>query len=227
VKFWLDDFARHQDIESDILKRLWYALKREGIQIPFPIRDVYHHKGDVFTDAVTEHMEMLKDIEFLKVLTDDQMRQLARRLDPLIFARGETICRQGEAGETFYIVKSGAVEVSAYNGQGYKVMLRRMGPGDFFGEISLMTGEPRSATVSAVEDTEVLMMDKEDMRYLLEENSQLAEHVSGILAVRQQHLEEQRTQQRLDVSSSGEIRHIHVESLRREFLGRIRRFFAY
>ena len=106
-------------------------------------------------------------------------------------------------------------------------VLRQMTAGEFFGEFSLLTGEPRSATVVAMEDTEVLTMNKEDMRAMLDANSELAEHISEVLALRQQQLETQRAtsvQQELSVIGTP---YNHVESLRREFLDRIRQFFSY
>jgi CRP-like cAMP-binding protein len=144
-----------------------------------------------------------------------------------MFAPGETICRQGESGETFYIIKNGQVEISAYDGQGHVTPLRTMGIGDFFGEMSLLTGAPRSATVTALKETDVLVIDKEDMRCMLEENSQLAEHISRVLAVRQQQLYEHQTPRARPETQNVEAQERRFESLRREFLGRMRDFFSY
>jgi CRP-like cAMP-binding protein len=228
VKFWIDDFARHNDIASDLLKKVWYHFKRADIQIPYPIRDVYHHKGSQFADAVVETVPMLRGIEFLKVLTEEQLRELARRLRTAIFARGETICRQGEQGDTFYIIKTGKVMVAGRDEAGRTTLLRDMGGGEFFGEISLLTGEPRSATVTAVEDSQLLVVEKDDMRCMLEENSHLAEHISQVFALRQQQNEEQR-QRTVEPSSqtNGAQQEKRVESLRREFMTRIVKFFPY
>jgi small-conductance mechanosensitive channel/CRP-like cAMP-binding protein len=228
VKFWIDDFARHTDIASDLLKRVWYHFKRADIQIPYPIRDVYHHKGGRFTDTVAETIAMLRGIEFLKALTEAQLHELARRLRTAIFARGETICRQGEQGDSFYIIKTGKVMVAARDEEGRMTLLRDMGAGEFFGEISLLTGEPRSATVTAVEDSQLLVVEKEDMRCMLGENSHLAEHISQVFALRQQQNEEQR-QRTVEQSSqtNGAQQEKRVESLRREFMTRIVKFFSY
>jgi len=227
IKFWITDFARIQVIESDVRKRVWYHFRREHIEIPFPIREIRHRRTAGVTDAAAEHLQLLQEIEFLKVLTDEQRQDLSRRLATQIFARGETICRQGEPGNTFYIIKSGEVEVSTQNGTGRLVVLRQMTAGEFFGEFSLLTGEPRSATIVAIEDTEVLTMNKEDMRAMLATNSQLAEHISEVLALRRQHLEEQRmisAQETLAVVESPQGR---ADSVRSELLDRIRKFFSY
>lgn len=227
IRFWIQDFARQLIIESDVRKRVWYHFRREGLTIPFPIREVHHRKFPIVTDATAEHLQLLREIEFLNVLTDEQREDLARRLTTQIFARSEIICRQGEDGNTFYIIKSGQVEVSTQNGTGRAAVLRQMTAGEFFGEISLLTGEPRSATVMALEDTEVLTMNKEDMRAMLAANNQLAEHISEVLAFRQEQLEVQRTASAQQELSAVGTPHSRVESLRHEFLDRIRRFFSY
>lgn len=228
VKFWIDDFARHPDIASNLLKRVWYQFKREDLQVPYPIRDVYHHKGDVAVDKVTDVLPMLRGIEFLKVLTEEQLRELALRLHTKIFARGEVVTRQGERGESFYIIKSGKVLVSARDEEGRTTFMRDMTGGEFFGEISLLTGAPRSATVTIIEDAELLVVGKEDMRCMLEENDRLAEHMSQVLALRQQQLEEQRLRKLEQVSQANAQQAANgVETLRSEFLSRILQFFSY
>ena len=227
VKFWIEDFARYPAIESEVMRRVWYHFGREKIQIPFPIREIYHHAGDALPDTRSDDARILKDIEFLQVLTDEQLRTLAERLETQVFARGEIICRQGEPGETFYIIKNGQIEVAAHDGQGGMTFKRTIGPGDFFGEISLMTGEPRNATVTAVEETAVLTIGKEDVRHLLEENSQLADHISHVLVLRLQQLEEQRLLHAQSTSQNVTTQARRAESLRREFLARMRNFFSY
>ncbi|MBI3796574.1 MAG: mechanosensitive ion channel [Deltaproteobacteria bacterium] len=226
VKFWIEDFVHYHRIESEVLKSVWYRFRRSKIEIPYPIREIYHHGEVVATDTLTDSIHRLKDIEFLQILNDEQLHELAERLETQVFASGEVICHQGEAGETFYIIKNGQVEISRHGGQGRAMPIRTIGAGDFFGEISLLTGEPRSATVTALKETEVLVMDKEDMRYMLEANSQLAEHISQVLAVRQQQLDEHQTLQAQAEAQTAEAQR-SVESLRREFSARIRSFFSY
>jgi small-conductance mechanosensitive channel/CRP-like cAMP-binding protein len=227
VKFWIEDFAHHHQIESDVLKAIWYRFRRDKIQIPFPIREIYHRGEEALTDTLADNVHWLKDVEFLQILSDEQLRELAGGLETQVFAPGERICRQGEAGETFYIIKDGQVEVSMQNGQGGTTPIRTIGVGDFFGEMSLLTGDPRSATVTALQETEVLVMDKEDMRHLLAANGQLAEHISQVLAQRQQQLYEHHALRAQSEAQNAEAQKRRVESLRREFSARIRSFFSY
>jgi len=227
IQFWIDDFARYQDIESDVLKRIWYLFRRESIEIPYPIRELHRREERRKDAAAADHVQLLQRIEFLAALNDEQRSLLAQRLAPQLFARGEIIFRQGDPGNTFHIIKHGQVEATVQSSDGHTIHGRVMKAGDYFGEVSLLTGEPRSATIRAAEDTEVLTMGKEDMRRLLETNSQLAEHVSRTLTQRQQIIREQWILPEQPEGHNGAIQEHHAESLRRELLGRIVRFFSY
>lgn len=227
VFFWIDDFSQHTRIESEVLTRIWYQFKRAKIQIPYPIREVYARDEAPAADPIEAVLALLGKIEFLQILNDAQRRELARRLETQLFTAREIICRQGELGEQFYIIKNGAVEVTAHNDHGQTAVVRTMGPGDFFGEISLLTGEPRSATVTALEDAEMLVMNKEDMRCMLGQNSKLAAHVSDVLARRQDYLVQQWTQHEGPPRQTDTSQDHQVESLRQELLGKIIAFFSY
>jgi cAMP-dependent protein kinase regulator len=85
--------------------------------------------------------------------------QLAGALEKMTarrFSAGTTILREGEAGDSLYLVTEGRVEVETRDESGERVVLGSLGPGDFFGEISLLTSRPRTATVTAITDLETL-----------------------------------------------------------------------
>ena len=82
---------------------------------------------------------------------------LARRLTPVRVTAGDVFVREGGASDRFYVIVSGLVEVT----QGTRI-LRHEGSGEFFGEIGLLRDVPRTATISAVEDTELLALDRDD-----------------------------------------------------------------
>lgn len=227
VTFWIDDFSQHVRIESDVLTHVWYQFKRANIQIPYPIREVYTHDEKPLTHPIEETVALLRKIEFLQILTEAQQRELAQRLTMQLFTKREVICRQGEVGEQFYIIKSGAVEVTVRSEYGQPTVIRTMGAGDFFGEISLLTGEPRSATVTALDEAEMLVINKADMRCMLEKNHQLAAYVSDVLARRQEYHGEQLTQGAGLLPQSDGTQERHVASLRQEIFEKIAAFFSY
>ncbi len=227
VYFWIDDFGQHRHIESDLLTRIWYQFKREQIEIPYPTREFYLRPTEVSVDVVAERTRLLRRIEFLSVLVGQQQKTLAQRLSTQLFTQGETICRQGERGETFYLIKRGLVEVTAHDEHGHTAFVRTMETGEFFGEISLLTGEPRSATVTALDETEVLVICKEDMRCMLKANDTLAAHMSEVLSSRQDYLDKQLASLMQQELVNGQSRAEGGESIRREILDRILNFFSY
>jgi CRP-like cAMP-binding protein len=96
------------------------------------------------------------------------------------FESGQAIVRQGEIGDKFYIIESGTVEVTAKKG-GKPLTDVTLGPGDFFGEVALLTGAPRNATVIAREPVEVLTLAKEHFDQALQRSKTLEEQLRDAL----------------------------------------------
>ena len=101
-----------------------------------------------------------------------------------LFARGENLCRQGEAGDSFYVIREGRLAIFVNNAAGQPVRVAQLEAGGFFGEMSLLTGEPRSATVTAETDVEVLRVSRQDFAGLLQADANLAGKLAAALEVR-------------------------------------------
>jgi small-conductance mechanosensitive channel/CRP-like cAMP-binding protein len=184
VKQWFEDAP---DVASNVSSTLWYALKRAGISIPFPIRTVYMHNvsENEETEGIFQQAErMLGEVDFLRPLDDETRRTLARRMRILHFGVGETIVRQGEAGETFYLVEAGEVAIRLRGRDSVERRVATLGPGKFFGEMSLLSGEPRSATVVAIQDAVLLAIDRDGFRDALLSNPDVATQLASILSSR-------------------------------------------
>jgi hypothetical protein len=102
-------------------------------------------------------IDALEAIAMFAPLAPSVVETLARRLSTVTVSAGDVFIREGEASDRFYIIASGTVEVT----QAGRV-LRREGPGDFFGEIGLLRDVPRTATITALEPTELLALERED-----------------------------------------------------------------
>jgi CRP-like cAMP-binding protein len=113
-------------------------------------------------EAALTYRQEVAEMALFRDLSSAELDVLLARLVPLEAAAGETIIHQGDSGERFYVVRSGAVEVQR-DGQ----PLARLGPGEAFGEIALLLDVPRTATVTAVEATRLLALDAHDFRDLL------------------------------------------------------------
>ncbi len=185
--FFIEDFQKVMTIEADAQSALWYALRRAEIAIPFPIRTVFMHQPEaappdetVFRDAE----KLLEQVDFLKMLDEDVRRGLARRMRAVKFGAGETIVLQGDQGETFYIVAEGEVNVALRGQDNVERKLGQLHRGNFFGEMSLLTGEPRSATVVANADTLLLAIERDGFRDTLLQHPEVAKQLAEILSHR-------------------------------------------
>jgi CRP-like cAMP-binding protein len=118
-------------------------------------------------------MQELREIPLFAELGRDDMRALTKLVKQEELLGGSVICRQGEIGETAYIVESGELCVLHVDSQGVEREVDRLGPGDHFGETSLLLGEPRDATVQVVKDATVLYINKSDFDELLEQRPEM------------------------------------------------------
>ena len=133
---------------------------------------------------------MLQSVEILDPLNETEREALARSLVKHVYAPSELILRRGEPGDSMFIINRGKVGVQLHVADGKLQQVAVLERGNFFGEMALLTGEPRTADISALEETEILEIRKPALKQLLEENAQLAEALSHKLAERQLGLDE-------------------------------------
>lgn len=178
VKYWLSDYARYNDTDALVRQRIWYAFRRAGLTFPYPTRTVHvQPTGAEDGDGRESLTERLSAVDIFSPLSSDELGALASNACGRVFAPGETIIRAGDSGASMFVVHRGSVDVRLdQNGQ--TKTLKRLREGEFFGEMALFTGEPRTANVVAAEETEVLEIDHEAMRSLFENNPDLVESLS-------------------------------------------------
>ena len=225
IRYWFSEGARRAALATAVHRAIWYHFRRAEIRLAYPATNVYLHQPASAVCSPGERVALLRRIAFLQSLPAEQMERLACALRQHLFARGETVCRQGEPGQTFYIITRGRLRVSACAG-GQEIFTQTLAVGHFVGEFSLLTGEPRTATVTVEEEAELLVMDKEDMRQILADNPTLAEHISAILAQRRHEL--QASHAKLPVAPGAPLPAADsVDSLQQELLRNILSFFSY
>lgn len=111
--------------------------------------------------------EMLKEVKLFELMDDSEREALCGLLETRKFDKGDTVFAAGDAGDSVYIVRSGSVQVYIENYEGQKIILRENIKGDVFGDISLLDGGPRTATAVAVDETEALTLDRDQLLELL------------------------------------------------------------
>lgn len=123
------------------------------------------------TDQTTE---LLRSVPMFAELASDALVEVATTAVPRSFAAGEMVFRKGDDGDTCYVVSSGRVRAVREHADGRSITLATFGPGEFFGELSLLDRERRSATVEAVEDSEAVAILGGDLRRVLRADPELA-----------------------------------------------------
>lgn len=186
IKYWLEDYTKYNDTDALIRQRVWYAFQREKIEFPYQTHTLYVEKNEqeeTFFETANEIFERLSGVPIFAPLSDEETQKLAENARVRVFAPGESIVRQAQKGNSMFVVHRGVVNVQRKE-EGATTTLRTLREGDFFGEMGLLTGEPRSATVIAEEETEVLEIDNLCLKPILEDNPDLAAALSQIIAER-------------------------------------------
>jgi small-conductance mechanosensitive channel/CRP-like cAMP-binding protein len=173
IRYWITDYSRWLHISDHVMTRIWYALKRNGMTIPFPIRDVNlrlvtpEKEAAAVAEQKTTIALTLRSLSLLEKLSDDQIERLAGAAHLHRYTTGETLVRQGDQGDSLFIIRSGRVSIQIRNQAGRQLVVNQRSSGEFFGEMSLLTGQPRSASVIADEETEVVIIGKEPFANVL------------------------------------------------------------
>lgn len=127
---------------------------------------------------------ILAQVRLFSHLPDEDLAQLAGKLLRRRFERDQIIFHKNDPGSTLYIIISGKVKIVLPSPDGENVLVALLSTGDFFGELSLFDGEPRSATAIAADSTEILTLDQKDLFTYLAEHSQAAVEILGELSLR-------------------------------------------
>jgi small-conductance mechanosensitive channel/CRP-like cAMP-binding protein len=188
VRVWTTDFAADERIRDRLRTHIYYAFRRLGIVIPYPIQVEIQQEA---TAAVgpTALADALRSVEIFAALTDRQRADLASASRPALYAAGEKIVREGDTGSSMFVIRRGDATVRLAGTDGE---VARLGPGDFFGEMSLLTGEPRSATVSAATDCELVELGADGFRRVVLADPALVERVAAAVVSRRTELEAHR-----------------------------------
>jgi small-conductance mechanosensitive channel/CRP-like cAMP-binding protein len=190
IKFWIEDAGQHEIIEHRVRVHLWYRLRERGYSIPFPMRTVEHsshaQKNRLLQESArTRRIEAIEGVPLLQPLSSQQKRELADSANELYLMSGQVLFRQNDSGDSFYIIFKGSVEVLVTpEGGTEERRVATLGPGDFFGEMSALTGQPRSATIRASAPLACVQIEKRDLLPIFQSDLSIMEKISQIVARR-------------------------------------------
>ena len=197
ARYWLTDLAKDDPTDSLVRCRIYFALQRAGIPLSVPaltafvkehdqVRAKLHHEREI-----SERLSALNlaQVDLFREMNDEERHKLAERLRLAPFMKGELITRQGAEAHWLYILTKGSGEVIVSTDRGVHKTVAILHAGDFFGEMSLLTGEPRSASLKALEDSECYRLDRQAFEDILHGRPEIAHYLSELLARRKVEIE--------------------------------------
>lgn len=211
VKYWLIDYSKYNDTDALIRQRIWYAFKRAGINFAFPTRTLHIERRTQVDEKREETtlIERLSNVGIFAPLNSDEVTRLISSSQRRIFAPGETVIKAGDKGSSMFVINKGRVHIQISE-KGKPRTVAKLNEGDYFGEMGLFTGEPRTANVVAAEETEVLEIKHKAMKQIFETNPNLVESLSNEIAERRKGLKakDERTDSQDDEEREGLFRTI-------------------
>jgi len=193
LKYYMRDYSARDRINADIRKAIWYALRRNNISTPFPIRAYQPYTPPKTDHTAVPHDEVvarLHDVDILSPLSSQGREQIAGGARIHSYSKGETILRAGAAGDSMFVVHDGTVSVRVPDDSpaGWSEVTQLM-EGNVFGEMALLTGEPRTADVVAGTDVIAIEIAKDALAPVLQSHPELAAVISAKVAERRDRLE--------------------------------------
>jgi CRP-like cAMP-binding protein len=225
VRYWLQDMGRVDQTSSDVRERIFSSLRRAGTPLAIPAAALFMSEESSERAErkeardVEAKLKALSGVELFSHLDEDERRALAQAASRTPFGRAEVITRQGATANWLYVLTKGDVEVRVATGDNERRVAVLHAP-SFFGEMALMTGQPREATVVALTEVECLRIDKAGFQGIVQRRPEIAEHISEILATRRVELDAVREDLAPDTQGA-RISHENVRILRgiKQFFG--------
>jgi len=218
VYYYLDNYAKKLAVAEAVWKRVRAHLKRAGIaraikrELLYLAEDKERHH-----DQQQEPLNLIKDIDVFKPFSDEAKASLSQRIHACAFRKNEFIVRQGDEGESLFIIVEGAVKVQLR--QDEKVIdLAVLGAGKFFGEMALLTGETRSADVVAISETHLIEVTRDDIAPIMHKNPELSNMLAEVLTDRKERNEM--------MIENSENQQIEDQKAPRHIVGKIMQYFG-
>ncbi|MBI5496991.1 MAG: mechanosensitive ion channel [Deltaproteobacteria bacterium] len=203
ARYFVDRFEQRETIDGAVNERVWYALERAGAIARPAMTD----------EEVASVTKRLQGIDFLKALSEEQLALLARSIQRRTYIPGDAIITEGEEGDELFIIHSGQVKILVRGSA-----VAHLEAGAFFGEMSLLTGERRSATVVAVDEVQAYVVGHPGFTDVLNRNPGVVDVMSRAVAERQMAL--------LKARAAADAQVPPIEEHSSQLLARIKSFFS-
>jgi small-conductance mechanosensitive channel/CRP-like cAMP-binding protein len=216
VRFHVPDYGAEMRWRDAVAGAAQAALQRAGLEFARPVREV--GAGRAWQPpAPASPALLLGSIDLFRPFTQEEREGLAAAMAPVTLAPGEAAMRRGEQGDSLFLLAEGVLEVRIAHPDGAEVAVDRLHPGAVFGEMSLLTGQPRSATILALTDALAFRLTREAVEPVLRARPAVLEGLTAIMAARQ-------ARNRVLPSATGRL--VPAAPTREDILARLKAFFS-
>ena len=209
-----DQLDTRDGVDGGVRDRIWYALDREGIAMPPATHQVQlaavtaETKQAEDRERISQHQKVLRATDLCRGLSDHAVDILANESRICRYSPNEVVIRQGEPGDQLFIVKAGRVGVSASKSGAAPVEVAQLNAGDYFGEMSLLLGEPRSSTVTASTPLELLVIGRHAFATTFAESPETVETISKTIASRRTELDARLAEEKSTTTSGDKAKSV-------------------
>lgn len=228
LRYWLTDLAVDDPTDGLVRWHIYAALERADIKLVLEEQSIHFIKeNEKYEEAMQRRererrIKTLRRVELFSQMNDKELKHLASSLKYAPFAKGNFISKQGAVAHWLYIIINGEAEVYVEADNGAKSSLNILGKGDFFGEMGMMTGAPRSASVVAKTDVECYRLDKTAFESIVQARPTIAEEITHILVRRRTELEQALQNLNGIAKVGGEVQRVQHS----EILAKVKGFFG-
>ncbi|MFQ5772460.1 MAG: cyclic nucleotide-binding domain-containing protein, partial [bacterium] len=226
VRFWMSSWGNGitQGVaRSHLTTSVLEHLKQAGITPAYPKQDLFYAKmptRQLDSQTLADRIELLGRTELFKHLNTNELKELGTCMKQKRYPKGEKLIKQGDAGNSMFILSEGLLHAFlSTNNNEPEVKVGQIIPGEFFGEMSLLTGEPRSATIVAITDVVAHEITKDNMNALLTKRPEIAETISKVVAERRVR------NSQIMATATPEERIEETESLAKQIMSKMKAFF--
>ena len=188
ARFWIDDYSLDERARDDVRTAIYYTFQRQGIEIPYPIQVEYSKDAPAIDPSARadEAARVLASVDLFVSMPPEVRLEIAAAAGAPVYGDGEAIVRQGDPGQSMFVIVSGSVSIVL---EPARQEVARTPAGGYFGEMSLLTGEPRTATVLAIGDVKTLEIDADLFRRLAAAHPEAIEKIGVQAMTRRAELE--------------------------------------
>ena len=194
ARYWLTNPHHDDSTDSVVRVHIFSALARNGMQLAKPCLETYITTDDqekqekIQLQEIKKRMQALSRVDVFASLSEDELHELAASLLNAPFIKGDVMTRQGAVAHWLYVLVQGEADVWLELDDGQRYHLSTLQEGSVFGEMGLMTGEPRRATVTARSDALCYRLDKSSFEKILRVRPKIVEECARILSEREHQL---------------------------------------